>query len=138
MNLFTVLATFVSFAHAEFFKPGETQFEEEKRQRSWERILKNWDTVDNDGKISLAEWNNFRCMRIYKANTTKCNRQQERDRRVFEWIAKAHDDGDQNEFITWDDIKTKFGQKWHNEEECYLPAKVPEATAPALTSLFES
>ena len=100
--------------------------------------MKNWDTIDNDGKISITEWNNFRCTRIYKAEVEKCERKTERDRRVFQWIAAAHDDGDGAAFITWEDIKSRFGQKWHDANECYMPATAPEDTAPALTTLFES
>merc|ERR1712072_1642356 len=102
----------------------------EQRQRSWERIFKNWGTDDNDSKISLTEWNNFRCNRIYRADTEKCDRKQERDRRVFKWIALAHDDNDGNQFITWNDIMARFGQKWHNDDECYLPMVMPEVTPP--------
>ena len=85
MQLTSVLVTMLSMAHVScfFFPTGETQFEEEQRQRSWKRIMQNWDTVENDGKISLTEWNNFRCLRIYKGNTSKCERKTERDRRVF-------------------------------------------------------
>ena len=100
--------------------------------------MKNWDTIDNDGKISLAEWNHFRCTRIYKADADKCEKKHERDRRVFQWIAEASEDGDGAQFITWQDIKTRFGQKWHNQDECYLPVSMPETMAPVPTTLFES